>query len=301
MAEGCVAVLGSLNVDLVTRTARLPRPGETVAGDSFETVPGGKGANQALAAARAGVRTLMFGAVGADHHAPIAIGFLQQAGVDLTGVRTVDGPTGIAQIAVDRRGENTIIIVAGANGRVGPDDAVAAVGALRPGDVVAMQMEIPAAVNRAMMGAARTAGIRTVFNTAPYTDDVPELAALADFLVCNETEFDLLCEAEGLSGSREQRAQILAGRNTQTIIVTLGRQGAFVASDNAVTPVPSIAVDAVDTVGAGDTFCGYLAAGLVRHVDVSAAARTACIAAALSCTKKGAQTGIPELVDVQAI
>ncbi len=300
MADGCVAIIGSLNVDLVTRTIRLPRPGETVAGEDFETVPGGKGANQALAAARGGARSMMFGAVGSDGYAAIATDLLRRAGVDLNGVRSLDGSTGIAQIAVDRGGENTIIVVAGANGRVDAADAVAVVDALQARDIVLMQMEVPPSVNRAAMKAARKAGIRSIFNTAPYTEDVPELAALADFVVCNETEFDLLVRSEGLSGQRERTAQLLANKNRQTIIVTLGRQGAFIARGDEIVSVPSIVVDAVDTVGAGDTFCGVLAAGLARGIDVTAAARTACVAAALSCTKRGAQTGIPSLASVQA-
>ena len=301
MADGCVAIIGSLNVDLVIRANRLPGPGETVAGEGFETVAGGKGANQALAAARGGARTLMFGAVGSDTYADIATHNLRRAGVDLKGVHGVDGPTGIAQIAVDRDGENTIIVVSGANGRVQAADAAAAVDSLRERDIILMQMEIPSSANRAAMQAARKAGIRSVFNTAPYTDDVPGLAALSDFVICNETEFDLLAQAEGLGGTREQMARTLAHKNRQTIIVTLGRQGAFIASGDGIVSVPSIVVDAVDTVGAGDTFCGFLAADLARGADVTAAARTACAAAALSCTKRGAQTGIPDLASVQAL
>ncbi len=300
MADGCVAIIGSLNVDLVTRANRLPGPGETVVGEDFETVPGGKGANQALAAARGGARTLMFGAVGSDHYARIATELLGQAGVDLSGIRSVDGPTGIAQIAVDQHGENTIIVVAGANGQVQPEDAAAAVAGLSARDVVLMQMEIPAAVNREAMVRAREAGIATVFNTAPYTDEVPALAALADFVICNETEFDLLAAAQGLSGNREASAQEMARKNGQMILVTLGRAGAFTASGEETISVPTLSVDSVDSVGAGDTFCGYLAAGLAAGLDVARASRRACVAAALACTAPGAQTGIPKHSAVDA-
>ena len=300
MTDGCVAVIGSLNVDLVTRANRLPGPGETVVGEGFETVPGGKGANQALAAARGGARTLMFGAVGSDHYARIATELLGQAGVDLSGIRSVDGPTGIAQIAVDQHGENTIIVVAGANGQVQPEDAAAAVAGLSARDVVLMQMEIPAAVNREAMAAAREAGIATVFNTAPYTEEVPALAALADFVICNETEFDLLAAAQGLSGNREASAQEMARKNGQMILVTLGRAGAFTASGEEIISVPTLSVEAVDSVGAGDTFCGYLAAGLAAGMDVATASRKACVAGALACTAPGAQTGIPKHAAVDA-
>ena len=300
MTEGKVAVIGSLNVDLVTRTARLPGPGETVAGDSFETVSGGKGANQALAAARAGAAVKMIGAVGSDHHAPIATAFLKAAGVDLDGVRTVEGPTGIAQIAVDHRGENTIIVVAGANGVVRDEDAVSAVGVLARGDAILLQMEIPASVDRAALTAAKAAGVTSIFNTAPYTDAVPELAAMADIVVCNETEFDLLAATFGVTGTREANARDLAARNGQTFLVTLGKDGAFVATADGIEAVPSVVVDAVDTVGAGDTFCGYVAAELSRGAAVAQAARLACVAAALSCTKPGAQTGIPVLAEVKS-
>ncbi|TCT28536.1 ribokinase [Martelella mediterranea] len=295
MPQGVVAVIGSLNADVIVSAKRLPQQGETVVGHRYEIAPGGKGANQALAAARAGVATRIVGAVGRDEYARVALANLEAASVDLSGVQQTEDLTGIAQISVDDAGENTIVVVAGANGCVNLEQAISAVRELGGADIVLLQMEVPAGLNLSVLQTARSVGAISVFNTAPYTDNVPELAPLADIIICNEKEFALLSDAAMLSGKPETRARALACMNRQTVIVTLGRGGAFVATADSFAAVSSPAVEAIDTVGAGDTFCGYLAAGLASGRSVGESARIACAAAAVACTRRGAQAGIPEM------
>lgn len=291
-----IVVPGSINLDMIARVERLPDPGETVRGPSFATTPGGKGANQALAARRAGADVAMIGAVGTDAQAVLAIDLIKQAGVDLSHVRTLTDETvstGVALILVDdRRGENMIAVVAGANGHVSAADVAAR--PISPGDVVLAQMEIPADAVKAAFQAGKAAGARTILNTAPYTGDVAPLSGLADIVVANETEFDLLADDLKLGGhDREGRMQAFFDKTGATVVVTLGADGAVAVTADGLQYAEAPRIDPVDTVGAGDTFCGYLATALHAGEDWSGALSLAVRAGAAACLKPGAQPSIP--------
>ena len=292
-----IIVFGSTNLDQVGTVSRLPRPGETVAGGTFSMAAGGKGANQALAARRAGAQVRHISAVGADAFADLALELLKADGVDLSALKVVDGPTGIAMIFVDAAGENCIAVLPGANGMVTAADAEAALAGVS-GGVMLLQQEIPqAATERALeLGAAQ--GITTILNIAPFLDTTRAIAPKASILIANETEFELLTGR----GIAELDAAMLewSAEHGQTVIVTLGGDGAKAATGGKLIAVPALKVTPIDTVGAGDTFCGYLAAGLDAGLELEAAMRRAAVAASLACLKAGAQPAIPTAAEVAA-
>jgi ribokinase len=293
-----ITVFGSTNLDQVGTVSRLPAPGETVAGGTFSMAPGGKGANQALAARRAGAAVRHVSAVGNDAFAGLALALLGEAGVDLSQMRKAAAATGIAMIFVDTAGENVIAVLPGANGTLTPGDAEAAIGAL-DGGVLLLQQEIPQAATRRALELARERGITTVLNTAPFLDTTVDVAPLASILIANETEFSLLT-GRPLSELDDAMAD-WARTHGQTIIVTLGGDGArAVTADGKLIAVPALDIRPVDTVGAGDTFCGYLAAGLDAGMTLEAAMRRAAVAASLACLKPGAQPAIPLAAEVEA-
>lgn len=292
-----VVVIGSVNLDLIATVGRLPGPGETVAGDAFSTAPGGKGANQALAAARAGASVRMIGAVGMDAFAKEALALLEAGGVDLSGIGESHAATGTALILVAEDGENMIAVVPGANDSVLPGDVDKA--RLQKRDVLLLQNEIPLKTVRAALEAARSAGATSILNTAPYADDIADLLSLADVVVANETEFDLCAGRLALPGSdREARMKAFVAQTGRTIVVTLGAAGVVAATPETFLRVPSPAIEPVDTVGAGDTFCGYLGASLEAGETLEAALRCAAVAGALACLKPGAQPAIPRAKEV---
>jgi ribokinase len=293
-----ITVLGSANLDLIGTVSRIPHPGETVPGTSFATAAGGKGANQALAARRAGAAVRMFAAVGDDAFAAEATAELVAGGVDMQALRRVaDTKTGVAMIFVDRAGENVIAILPGANGTMAPADAEAALSGMESGNILLLQQEIPQAATSRALELARQQGVTSILNTAPFLETTPELAARANIVIANETEFALLAgDAQPLQALMQDWAR----SRQQTIIVTLGAEGARAATPDAWISVPAFPVKPVDTVGAGDTFCGYLAAGLDAGLDLEAAMRRAAVAASLACLKPGAQPAIPMAEDVAA-
>lgn len=294
-----IVVIGSINLDLIGDVDRIPSPGETVPGSAFRTAPGGKGANQALAAARAGAQVRMIGAVGRDSFAADALALLKQGGVDLTGVHERHASTGVALIMVGADGENIIAVIPGANGTVQEGDFAAL--DLKAGDVVLLQHEIPLATVEAALAAARRAGATSILNTAPARMDASPLLAQADYVVANETEFDLYAAEIKLSGAdRAARMRDFAARTGRAIVVTLGGDGvAAVAGDEFVT-VPAMKITPVDTVGAGDTFCGYLGAALAAGLKLPEALRRASVAGSLACLKPGAQPSVPLAAEVDA-
>lgn len=292
-----ITVLGSTNLDLIGTVSRIPRPGETVPGDRFSMAAGGKGANQALAARRAGAEVRMFAAAGSDAFAAEALKLLAEDGVDLSHVRRVEGPTGIAMIFVDEAGENVIAILPGANGTMGVADADAALAGLGIGSVLMLQQEIPQAATARALELAKAQGVVSILNTAPFLDSTKGVAELASIVIANETEFELLSGA-GINHIEEAMDDWARSQN-QTIIVTLGPDGARAATPTGSFAVPALKVDPVDTVGAGDTFCGYLAAGLDRGLDLEAAMRRAAVAASLTVLKPGAQPAVPYAADVE--
>jgi len=291
-----ITVFGSVNIDLVGRVARLPTPGETLAGEGFAIVPGGKGANQALAARRAGAGVRMVGAVGRDAFAGAALAELRAAGVDLRGLREVEAPTGAAMILVDGWGENVIVIFAGANDQASAGDLAGL--AWGPGDLLLLQMEVRPQETARAAALARAAGACVVLSLAPYMPPAPDLLAAVDVLLLNAGEAAALA---GHLGLRDQGAEALAGRLGIDVVVTLGAGGAVAAGPWAGRiEAPALKVEAVDTVGAGDTFAGYLAEGLHAGRGWGEALARAAAAASLACTRAGAQGAFPEAGEVAA-
>lgn len=294
-----ITVFGSINLDLIGGVERLPRPGETVPGGKFATAPGGKGANQALAAARAGAAVRMVGAVGRDSFAGEALSLLRDGGVDLQLVREVDEPTGVALILVDGAGENVIAVLPGSNGTM----AASHVEELQfgPGDVLLLQLEIPVPAIAAAAARAQHAGARVLLSFAPFRTDALDLLRHATHLIVNESECALIAQALGIpDGELAEQAPALADRLGLMVIATLGANGVLAAGGGRVERAPALPVQAVDTVGAGDTFCGYFAAALAERLPLQPALRLAASAASLACTRPGAQPAIPERREVEA-
>lgn len=294
-----VYVVGSVNVDWVVYADRFPRPGETLLGTGFERHPGGKGANQAVAAARAGAEAVLVGAVGDDALGRFMRDTLAACGVDLRHLETVADSTGVALITV-AGGENQIVVVPGANRRVDP--ARIAELDLRPGEVCLAQGETPVETVGAAFRRARSGQAITVFNPAPARQEAGPLFALTDVLVLNETEstfFAGTSVTRATDGEIRSTARALGLRPDQVLILTLGAGGAKALAGDRVIAVPGHPVDAVDSTGAGDCFCGYLATGLSRGDRIEEALRLANAAAALAVQVKGAVPGIPSLDRVE--
>ncbi|MEZ5408246.1 MAG: PfkB family carbohydrate kinase [Acidimicrobiales bacterium] len=293
-----VLVVGAVNVDLVVGgLARLPAPGETVAGDGLRTFGGGKGANAAVAAARAGAPVALVAAVGADAHGDGALDGLRADGVDCSGVAVLaDQSTGVALILVDGRGENLIALGPGANGALPAEHVTAALGERLAGaGCVVVSTEIPGPVALAAVTPAVTAGVPCILNPAPVTPEVVTALAAGDLagviLTPNATELGQLAPD---GDTAEERAATLARRTGAPVVVTLGGDGCLVAQPDGTTEtLPAHPVEVVDTTGAGDTFTGVLAARLAAGADLGAAAATAVAAASLSVTAAGARTGMP--------
>ena len=289
-----VLVFGSLNMDLVTRTHRLPQAGETIAGYSFESVPGGKGANQAVAVARLGVTVQMRGRVGGDEFGKTLIESLQLSGVDCDGIRVDEtSRSGVAAIAIDDSGENHIIIVPGANGKVDLSDVERL--PLLASKVLLLQLEIPLAIVIAAAQAAKQAGVTVILDPAPAPTQLPaELYAAVDILTPNQVEAEQLTgiaiqdEASAVQAARQLRQQSVA-----TVIVKMGAQGALCATAAGEFWVSPFRVRAIDTVAAGDAFNGGLVAALAEGLPLPEACRWAAAAGALATTVKGAQSAMP--------
>lgn len=291
-----ILVVGSTMTDLVAYADRLPSDGETVAGTSFHSGFGGKGANQAVMAARLGADIAMVAAVGDDDHGTATLANLGSEGIAIDHVIRVRGSSGIASIWVDGQGGNRIIIVPGANGLVPASLAEAAVTTRRPRAVVG-QFEIPQAVTAAAFAAARALGAITILNPAPAAAIEPALLAATDWLVPNETEFALLAGQALVSDPLAEAGQIaaFAARVGLSIVVTLGARGAAVApAGGPVRVVPAPTVTAVDSTGAGDAFVAGFSVGLAMGRDPLAAARLGCAAASDSVTRPGAQRSYPD-------
>ncbi|KOX66305.1 ribokinase [Pseudomonas psychrophila] len=297
-----VVVVGSLNMDLVTRTERLPRPGETVFGQSFGTVHGGKGANQAVAASRLGARVAMVGCVGSDAYGVQLREGLLADRIDCLAVRTVpESASGVALITVDANSQNTIVVVAGANGCLEPEDLKACDQVLQVADVIVCQLEVPIETVGYVLGRGRELDKIVILNPAPASGPLPgHWYGAIDYLIPNESE------AWALSGvtvdsleSAELAARQLIEFGARKVIVTLGAKGALFVSAQRVEHFAAPRVEAVDATAAGDTFVGGFSAALAAGMDQDDAIRFAQVAAALSVTHAGAQPSIPSLRDVQ--
>ncbi|MHA1157504.1 MAG: ribokinase [Alphaproteobacteria bacterium] len=292
-------VFGSINVDLVSRVARIPAPGETVHGSDYMLFPGGKGANQALAAQRAGAQTRMIGAVGDDSMAAIALAELQSAGVDLASVEALQGTTGLALITVDETGENAIVLSPGANARA----AAAQYGDLssEASGSVMFQMEVPFQESVSVATQAAATGARTMLSIAPFTPLAMDQLAPFSFIIVNEHEAAALAAAYGLAVDDPGRTvAALAQRLGRNVVATLGPQGAIAAGPAGALQVAALSVEVVDTTGAGDTFAGTLAAFLDEGRPYEDAMRLAAVAGSLACTKEGAQPSFPQRDEILA-
>jgi len=279
-----VLVAGSANLDFVVRAPRIPAPGETVLGRDVQTFPGGKGANQAVACARAGgARTSMVLALGRDAYAQPLKASLQDAGVVLHAQELDDVASGTAFICVSDDAENAITVAPGANAQLGP----AHLPALGGYSHLLMQLEIPMSTVLDYATRARAAGLQVALNAAPAQSLSPALLALVDILIVNEGEL------HALAGTRSTIAKALAALPCALVVVTLGSRGAVARGSTSMVYQPGFAVHAIDTTGAGDTFCGVLIAQLAQQHKLADALRHANAAAALSCTQAGAQSSVP--------
>jgi ribokinase len=299
---GKIVVAGSLNMDLVGCASRLPVPGETLIGHQFFQAPGGKGANQAYAAAKLGARVAMIGRVGADDFGRRLRSNLAEAGCDVSGVAALPSTsTGIALIFVADSGENSILIVPGANGRLSPDDVASAAGHFEGAVMVMLQLETPLETVVAAARAARQAGAQVMLDPAPARPLPDELLRLTDILTPNETEAAILC---GLPPGRLDPAraaaigQELRGRGPEAVIIKLGEQGSVLVGGGEPRLLPAPRVTAIDTTAAGDVFNAALAVGLSEGRDLEAACRFAHRAASLSVTRRGAQSAAPTRAEV---
>jgi ribokinase len=294
-----IFVFGSLNVDFFMNVDKLPAPGETVIGGDYFTAPGGKGANQAAAAARSGGTVAMFGLVGDDEWAATPIKALADFGVDVSGVgKTTEAGTGYASIMIDAQGENTIAVASGANLKASADGLATA--GMTADDYLILQMEVDVAANWQALEIAKAAGATTVLNVAPAAA-VPDTAlALVDYLVVNEIEARTVAQSLA-ADDIEAMARALSNAHALTTIVTLGPDGALATSGEEIIHVPSLPVTAVDTTGAGDAFIGTLAAGLTDGLGLEAAMKRGCAGAALACTKPGAMPSYASRSEILAL
>jgi ribokinase len=294
-----ITVFGSINADLVCRVERHPRPGETVLGSDYALFPGGKGANPALAARRAGAKVRLISAVGDDDLANVALSELEVSGVELFGVARVRGPTGLAIITVDGRGENTIVVSAGANARV--DGGVLSPADFNAGDTLVIQMEVPLAQSLLAARAARASGARVILVVAPFSPVARADLEAVSILIVNQHEAADFARHLGLGvAGPADTVAALAQNLGRTVIATLGPAGAVAATGSEVITVPAIPVTPVDTTGAGDTFAGVLAAFLDEGADLRTAMAHAAVAGSLTCTKAGAQPSFPMRAEIEA-
>ena len=301
--RGTIAVVGSINVDVFARVQRHPSPGETVHGTGGHTFPGGKGANQAVAAALLGGSVSMVGAVGSDAYAPIALTSLRDAGVAVDAVRHVQGPTGLALVTVSHDGENSIVVIGGANDSMDADAVHRSGAVIENAAIVVAQGEIPVDGGEAILAHVRG---RFVLNPAPVQPLAREVFLAADPLVVNEHEAALVLEHLGVEASADDpraAGEALINEGVRSVVVTLGAQGALVCERShpddevSIEQIPPVRVEAVDSTGAGDAFIGGLCVKLSEGESLTHAARFAARVGAFAVTKEGAQPSYPSLSD----
>lgn len=299
-----IVVVGSINMDLVIRTAHLPVPGETILGESgYQTYPGGKGANQAVASAKLGAQTTMLGAVGQDAFGDELIANLQTHRIQTDAlVRKTNTNSGVALIGIDEsNGENFIIVAGGANRSLSPEDIQYAKSVIQSADILICQLEIPIESVHTALTIAKENHVTTVLNAAPVCELSDGLLSLVDFLIVNETEAVQLShysisELEDV----EQASAILLGKGVKCVVLTMGAKGANVVDANHRIYVPTFPVKAIDTVGAGDAFVGAFSIAIAQGKPLADALKFSNAVGALATTKPGAQSGMPSHDEVQA-
>ena len=298
-----IVVLGSINMDLVGAVSRFPSPGETVLGGDFSTAPGGKGANQAVAAARMGASVRMIGRVGTDVFAPTLLDNLRTNGVDVTGVtQDPDAPSGVAMILLDASHENRIVVLSGANMRCDDTQVDAAASALQSADALMLQCELPPDVSVKAARIARETGVRVTWDPAPADAFPPDAYALVDVLTPNQAEATALTGTDVTdAASAESAARALVQRGVRAVVVKLGEAGAFYRSDNDNGYVPPFEVEAVDTVAAGDAFGAAMTCALAEGKPLPDAVRYGAAAGALAATRPGAQHAMPTRTEVESL
>lgn len=293
-----IIVIGSLNADLVFKSPRFPQPGETISGEDLQIIPGGKGANQAVAAARQGVKTSMIGRVGSDSFGPFLLENLKSNQVDTSHVLQTDSATGTAIIVVDANGQNSIVLSPGANGKVTPADVDTA--SFADFGLLLLQLEIPTPTVLRAAQRAHEHGLQVILNPAPAKPLPHELLANVDILIPNESELSLLT---GLPvndvSSAEMAAKEILKQGVQTVIVTLGSKGALLVTASQVTHVNTYKVDVVDTTAAGDAFIGGFASAMLSGKSLKDSVRYGCACGALATTKFGAQPSLPTKTEVE--
>ncbi len=293
-----IVVVGSINMDLVARTPTIPLAGQTLIGTGFDTTPGGKGANQAVAAARLGYPVAMVGRVGEDVFGQALVDNLAAAGVDTDAVERVPGPSGVAPILVADNGENSIVVVPGANGLVTPGVVDSHAALLRSAGMVLCQLELPLETVVHTLALCAGAGVPVMLDPAPAAPLPEAIFAQVAWFTPNETEAALYV---GPGLPPEDAARQLLARGLQGVVLKRGGEGAYVAlADGRAAWVPAFKVQAIDTVGAGDCFNGAFAVALLEGHDPFAAARFASAAAAISVTRRGAQASMPTRAEVEA-
>ncbi|SDP68449.1 ribokinase [Arthrobacter sp. ok909] len=308
-----IVVVGSLNADLTIYCERLPLPGETVHGNGFAVNPGGKSANQAVAASKLGGRVVLIGAVGDDANGTMLLASTAGAGVDVSRVRrSPEAATGVAVISVDASGENNIIISAGANGTLAPEDVAGSADVFERASVVCLCLEVGLDTVEAAARLGHDAGATVLLNLSPYAEIPASLASLCDVLLVNAHEASLFLGGAAVPDSGADTAawapvrSRFADRGLHRVVVTLGADGSVVLDSSTVagghvTRIEPTRVNATDTTGAGDAFTGAVAARLAAGESLPAAAAFASVAAALAATRKGTQTAYPEVADVEAM
>lgn len=296
-----ILVIGSINVDLVSRVPHLPKEGETITSRSFNTFYGGKGANQVVAAARLGADVAMIGKVGNDVYGPALIEHFRQAGVDTTGIQIVPGPTGMAFINVSDQGENNIVLVPGANYELGTADIDRHSELIEQCEMIIMQLEIPLSVVEYVVEKAHRFNKKVILNPAPAQPLSEQLLSRADTLIPNEMELMLLTGMPVTTDEDMIRAaRKLKSLGVRRVIVTAGERGSFVITYEAVHHVPAFKVEAVDTTAAGDSYIAAFVYGTTRGMSDVEAATFASKVSAVVVTRKGAQTSLPTLGEVEA-
>ncbi|MBC3878272.1 ribokinase [Undibacterium sp. FT79W] len=295
-----ITVVGSVNMDLVFRTPRMPAVGETLLGHEFRQIPGGKGANQAVAAARQGADVSFIGAVGDDGFGDFSQQCLAKEGININHLARVAGvATGVAGILVEDNGSNSIVLAAGANATLTVNQIEAATSAIGAAQLLLCQLETPIATVTSAIAIAHAQGVKVVLNPAPAQQLDPALLKQVDYLIVNETEASQLSGISVTSqASAQQASERLLDLGVGTVLLTMGGDGALITQTGSSEFIPAIKVDVVDTTAAGDTFVGAFAVGIANGLSVSDASREAQYTAALTVTKLGAQTSIPHRHEV---